>query len=224
MLSVEGLPDSNYTLYYPVVDSMVVFEFWPDYVQAGQYLVSFIAVDDDLAADTLVIEINVAEAGNQAPVWSTPLPDTIDVFVGIFFGTTVSAIDPEGSGVTLEATPVIPNATWDTANGEGIYALLPDVDQAGSVFQVFFIAADELGLADTVITHFNVSNSMRGDTDSDDVYSMNDIVFLSAYVFRGGPAPHPIASGDADMNGSVNVADIAYMINFLYNFGPRPPQ
>ncbi|MCK4607325.1 MAG: hypothetical protein KAU35_08530 [candidate division Zixibacteria bacterium] len=222
-MSVENLPDSNCLLDLPV-DSVAMFEFRPDYIQAGQYFVSFIAIDDNLAADTLVIEINVAEAGNQAPVWSTPLPDTIDVFVSIAFDTTVSATDPEGGGVILEATPIIPNASWDTANGEGIYAFTPAVDQAGSVYQVLFIATDELGVADTMITHFNVTSALRGDTDSDDVYTMNDVVFLAAYIFRSGPAPHPLESGDADMSGAVNVADIAYMINFLYNFGPRPPQ
>jgi hypothetical protein len=30
--------------------------------------------------------------------------------------------------------------------------------------------------------------------------------------------------GDTDMSGTIDVADIVYMINFLYNAGPRPPQ
>jgi hypothetical protein len=222
-LRAEGLPDSNYTI-YQWSSNIMTFEFIPDYTQAGQYFISFIADDNDGAADTATIEIIVTEAGNQAPVWSETLPDTIDVFVDFPWTQALTATDPEGTPVTLEATPVIANAFWDTTGGVGTYYFGPDPGQIGQVFQISFIATDGTGLADTMITHLNVVSMLRGDLDGNDKYTLNDIVILAGYMFRGSEAPNPMDVGDADMSGAIDVADIVYMINFLYHAGPRPPQ
>ncbi|MCK4462452.1 MAG: hypothetical protein KAW46_11650, partial [candidate division Zixibacteria bacterium] len=222
-LVVENLPDSNYTLDQPSND-MAIFSFTPDFTQAGQYFLSYIATDNDMAADTQIIEINVAEAGNQPPVWSVTLPDTIDVFVDFPWIQALTATDPEGTPVTLEATPVITNATWDTTGGVGTYYFAADFGQVGQVYEISFIATDSSGLVNTMITHLNVVSLLRGDVDGDNKYTLNDIVVLASYIFRGGAAPNPMDAGDADMSGTVDVADIVYMINFLYHAGPRPPQ
>ncbi|MEA3296947.1 MAG: hypothetical protein U9R56_03705, partial [candidate division Zixibacteria bacterium] len=222
-LTVENVPDSNCSIVQPT-DDAIMFSFNPDFIQAGQYLISFIAVDNDMAADTQIVEINVSEAGNQAPVWSITLPDTTDVFVGILSETIVSAVDPEGEAVTLEATPVVTNATWDTTGGEGTYAFTPAAVQIDSVYEVLFIATDPTPIVDTMITHFRVLTSMRGDVDGNELYTINDVIFLAGYVFREGPDPNPLEAGDVDLSGTINVADVAYMVNYLYNFGPRPPQ
>ena len=222
-LVVENLPDSNYTLDQPSSD-IATFSFTPDFTQAGQYFLSFIATDNDMAADTQIIEINVGEAGNQPPVWSITLPDTIDVFVTFPWIQALTATDPEATPVTLEATPVIANASWDTTGGVGTYYFAPDFNQVGEVFQVSFIATDGTGLADTMITNLNVVSMLRGDIDGNNKYTLNDVVLLAGYIFRGGEAPDPMDVGDADMSGAVDVADIVYMINFLYHAGPRPPQ
>jgi hypothetical protein len=47
---------------------------------------------------------------------------------------------------------------------------------------------------------------------------------MSAYMFRGGPAPTPLDAADADGSGQVDISDLAYMVNFMYHSGPRPPQ
>ena len=39
----------------------------------------------------------------------------------------------------------------------------------------------------------------------------------------GGPAPDPLALGDANCDGVVNSADVVYLINYLFINGP-PPQ
>ena len=224
-LSIENLPDSNFILTWPGGPDACIFWFEPDYIQAGSYQVRFIAVDDGLVADTQEVVINVAEAGNQAPVWSYTLPDTIDVFPSLLFDTTVLATDPEGGAVTLDATPIIPNATWDTLNSEGTYSFTADVGQVGSVFEILFIATDPLGVADTMITHLAVQSVyLRGDTDANGLYTLNDVVYLSSFIFREGPSPHPVETADVDGSGAVNVSDVVYMVNFLYNAGPRPPQ
>jgi len=222
-LRVENLPDSNYTLFQPTA-SVITFEFTPDFTQAGQYFLSFIATDNQAAADTAVIEINVTDAGNQPPVWSETLADTIDVFVGFPWTQVLTATDPESTPVTLEAAPVPTNASWDTTGGVGTYYFDPDFTQVGQVFQVAFIATDGTALTNVMVIHLSVQNLLRGDIDGNDKYTLNDVVILAGYIFRSGEAPYPMAAGDADMSGTVDVADIVYMINFLYHAGPRPPQ
>ena len=136
----------------------------------------------------------------------------------------MTATDPEGTPVTMEVTPSLPNATWDTTAGVGTYFFNPDLTQVGQVLQVSFIATDSTGLATTMTTNFNIAAALRGDLDGNDKYTLNDVVMLSGYIFRGSAAPNPMDVGDADMSGVVDVADIVYMINFLYHAGPRPPQ
>ena len=222
-LSVENLPAANALINQPTAD-ILLFDFSPDYTQAGSYQVRFIALDNGLAADTQLIDIDVIEVGNQAPVWSFTLPDTVDVFATISFDTTVSATDPEGQTVTVNASPVVRNAAWLPAGSEGTYVYAPEPDQIDSLYEVTFTATDDLALTNTMITVFRVNAFMRGDADANSMYSINDVIVLAGYIFRASTDPNPMEAGDVDLSGTVNVADVAYMVNFLYNAGPRPPQ
>jgi hypothetical protein len=203
------------------------FKFYPDYSQAGQYFPQFIAIDNEGLADTQVIEINVAGVGNQPPSFTTTLPDTIDVYVDIQHLTDLVAVDPDLDSIVLDAVHSIPvGANFvDNGNGTGTFAYTPEVTEIGSVFQVIFSATDyPAGIADTIITHYRVNTFKRGDTDNDNKYTMNDIVLLINFLFRGSVAPEPLEAGDVDQSGAINVSDVAYLVNFLYNSGPRPPQ
>jgi len=224
-LSAENLPDSNAT-FELILYNYGTFSFYPDYLQAGQYLPRFIAVDSLGLADTQVVEINVAEAANQPPSFTTILPDTIEVFAGIQHDTTVQATDPELDSIVLAAVFTWPDANFvDHGDGTGTFTCIPDLGNVGSVYQVVFTATDNPGgAADTIITHYHVNSFARGDVDGNTKYTMNDIVFLISYLFRGGAAPTPIEAGDVDQSGAINVSDIAYLVNYLYNSGPRPPQ
>jgi hypothetical protein len=204
------------------------FRFYPSYVQAGQYFPKFIATDNHGLADTQIIEINVAEAGNQRPYFTTNLLDTIDVFAGIQTVTNVGADDPDLDLDTLTASPILAGAKFDISstpgNIKGTYTYTPATGDIDSVYTVTFIVTDPAAAADTLITHYHVHNFLRGDADSDYKYTMNDIVYLINYLLRNGPEPEPLESGDVDHSGEINVSDITYLINYLYKSGPRPPQ
>lgn len=43
-----------------------------------------------------------------------------------------------------------------------------------------------------------------------------------SYLYRGGPAPEPLEADDADGNGTVNLLDITYLINYINRAGPEP--
>ncbi|MEA2030535.1 MAG: Ig-like domain-containing protein, partial [candidate division Zixibacteria bacterium] len=221
---VEGMPancDTSTSI------NTLSFEFRPDFQQAGSYSVSFItqSIDPSALADTQVVDINVLDAGNQSPYFTTVLPDTILTFAGTQITTDLEAVDPDGDSLTFDASDTLTGASMiNDGGGSARYVYDPDIGDVGTVTQVMFFTSDSIGLADTVMTYYSVETSKRGDADANSTYNINDIVYLINYLFRGGDEPYPIESGDADMDGGINVSDVVYLVNFLYNAGPRPPQ
>jgi hypothetical protein len=56
---------------------------------------------------------------------------------------------------------------------------------------------------------------------------IDDIVYLIAYIFSGGPppTPYPSASGDADcscLDPAVDIDDVTYLIAYIFSGGPAP--
>ena len=61
-----------------------------------------------------------------------------------------------------------------------------------------------------------------GDADGSGEIDIDDVVFLIAYIFSGGPAPTPYVSGDADSSGDIDIDDVVYLINYIFGGGPPP--
>ena len=56
---------------------------------------------------------------------------------------------------------------------------------------------------------------------------IDDVVYLIAYIFSGGPAPVPYASASGDANCScvepaVDIDDVVYLIAYIFSGGPAP--
>jgi hypothetical protein len=71
-------------------------------------------------------------------------------------------------------------------------------------------------------TQVTVLPFMSGDANGDGTVNSADVVYLTNYLFVGGPAPNPLEAGDANCDGSVNSADIVYLTNYLFVGGPPP--
>ncbi|MDD4052372.1 MAG: M6 family metalloprotease domain-containing protein, partial [candidate division Zixibacteria bacterium] len=63
-----------------------------------------------------------------------------------------------------------------------------------------------------------------GDANSDGKVNVGDAVFIITYVFRGGPAPNPLAVGDVNGDCKINVGDAVYLITYLFRSGTPPVQ
>jgi len=63
-------------------------------------------------------------------------------------------------------------------------------------------------------------NNSGGGTPID----IDDVVYLIAYIFNGGPDPTPytVASGDANCQCAVDIDDVVYLITFIFSGGPEP--
>jgi hypothetical protein len=61
-----------------------------------------------------------------------------------------------------------------------------------------------------------------GDTDASDVVDIDDVVYLIAFIFSGGPEPVPYESGDADCSGGVDIDDVVWLIAYIFSGGSEP--
>lgn len=61
-----------------------------------------------------------------------------------------------------------------------------------------------------------------GDADASGAVDIDDVVYLIAYIFSGGPAPLPYESGDTDCSGGVDIDDVVYLIAYIFSGGPAP--
>ena len=64
--------------------------------------------------------------------------------------------------------------------------------------------------------------SRAGDANNDGKINVADVIFLTNYLFIGGPSPDPWTHGDVNCDGQINTEDLVYLINFLFQNGPSP--
>jgi hypothetical protein len=63
----------------------------------------------------------------------------------------------------------------------------------------------------------------RGDANDDTSINTTDVIYLSNYLYSGGPAPPCMAQADVNDDGSINATDPIYLSNYLFNGGSAPP-
>jgi hypothetical protein len=64
--------------------------------------------------------------------------------------------------------------------------------------------------------------ALCGDADHSGGVDIDDVVYLIAYIFSGGPEPVPYESGDADCSGAVDIDDVVWVINYIFAGGNAP--
>jgi hypothetical protein len=61
-----------------------------------------------------------------------------------------------------------------------------------------------------------------GDADASGEVDIDDVVYLIAFIFSGGPPPDPYESGDADCSGAVDIDDAVWLIAYIFSGGNDP--
>ncbi len=61
----------------------------------------------------------------------------------------------------------------------------------------------------------------NGDINSDTIIDLSDPVYLSRWLFDGGPSPI-CKNSDVNDDGFVDVVDVVYLLAFLFDSGPPP--
>jgi subtilisin family serine protease len=136
-----------------------------------------------------------------------------------FAGTSCSA--PFVSGVAALVWTCYPdsnNAAIRTAlinSADNIYGIPGNHDYIGKL-------GSGRANAYNAVRYYGASPRPSGDCNGDRIVDMADIVFLTNYLFQGGPPPRPLCIADVNDDGAVNMADIIYLVNYLFVSGPPP--
>jgi len=114
----------------------------------------------------------------------------------------------------------------------GVFSCVPVCQEVGVYFAAIEVcAADNAhpcpqGNPDLHVTiELAVTETVPlvGDADHDDVINLNDVMYIIAFLYNGGPAPVPGPEvADARADGRINVLDLVHLIAFLYLDGPEP--
>jgi hypothetical protein len=63
-----------------------------------------------------------------------------------------------------------------------------------------------------------------GDANGSGGVDVDDVVYLIAYIFSGGPPPRPYdCCGDANGSCGVDIDDVVYLIGYIFTAGYPPP-
>ena len=69
---------------------------------------------------------------------------------------------------------------------------------------------------------FTFSLFISGDVNDDEMIDVGDVVYLTNYLYRGGPEPQPLQAGDVNSDDVINVGDVVYLVSYLFKGGPPP--
>jgi hypothetical protein len=60
------------------------------------------------------------------------------------------------------------------------------------------------------------------DITGDGVFDVSDIMFLTNYLYRGGPQPSPLQNANVNCDETVNIGDVVSLVNYVYKAGSPP--
>lgn len=87
----------------------------------------------------------------------------------------------------------------------------------GASNRPLFLARDSSDLEHPIsIRIFAVCGDVNRSAQTD----IDDVVFLIAYLFIGGPAPNPLDAGDVDCSGGIDIDDVVYLVTYIFAGGP----
>lgn len=137
------------------------FDWTPDFDQAGDYDVTFVADDGDvMSSQTVQITVNdVTGAPEIEPIAN----QTVDEGATLEFNVT--ATDPNGDTITLDNETALPGSSTFNSEGDpdndgtynGTFEWTPDFDKAGT-YTVTFVAEDSTGLSSTEDVNITVED------------------------------------------------------------------
>jgi len=175
--------------------------------------------DGSIDVSDLVYMVNYIFKGGIAPV----CPGTaIGLLCGDFNNNAkVDALDVEFLQAYMFSGGPAPAPMWIAdVNGDGEG---PDIGDL--TYLVGYVHQNgPLPTCIPKITTLNITAPPDGcgDVNSDNRINEDDIYYLSAYMFEGGPTPSPLSKGDIDGSGSIDVSDLTYLVAYVNSGGPAP--
>ncbi len=172
------------------------------------------ATDESVPPQKDSVTVAMTVQGLPAPPSINEIPQQ-SADVGELLTVFISASDPNQDNISFSTISLPDNSSFtDNGNNTARFLFTPDASQTGS-HSVDVVASDG-DLADTAAIDITVMGELCGDVNSDESVDIDDIVFLVAYIFMGGPAPEPMMAGDVNCSENVDIDDIVYLIQHVF--------
>jgi carboxypeptidase D len=132
--------------------------------------------------------------------------------------------DPDGDPVTYDVffgnaspLPIVSHNQSETTYDPGTMSY-------NTIYYWKIVSWDNHGASSSgPVWIFTTESWICGDVNNDSIINVADVVYLTNYLFIGGPAPVPMKCvGDCNGDGIVNISDVVYLINYLFINGPPP--
>jgi len=94
-----------------------------------------------------------------------------------------------------------------------------------SIFAVLFFWCIQVGSSVNVYMQMVPAETPmveQGDITGDGIFDVSDLIYLSNYLYRGGPQPRPLQNANVNCDETINIGDMLYLVNYLYKAGPAP--
>lgn len=114
---------------------------------------------------------------------------------------------------------------WQVISSGGTEGVSTNFGLAGTVGQsaVGTGTSTNYGLSHGYWQDFGQSSGyICGDANASGGVDIDDVVWLIAYIFSGGPEPIPYESGDANCAGGVDIDDVVWLIAYIFSGGNAP--
>jgi hypothetical protein len=168
-------------------------------------------------------DLVLAVSSNYPPL----IPDTpsgpIEGQVGTEYAFSGNTTDPNGDNIFyLFNWGDGIESDWLGPYNSGEACIASHTWTNNGIYDVKVKAKDTYDLESGWSNSLSVAIFTRGDCNGDGVTDGGDVVFLTNYLYIGGPAPYPIQSADVNCDGEINSSDVVYLINYLFISGPPP--
>ena len=141
----------------------------------------------------------------------------------------VNATEAYSESIGSEQQMILPasgeNVNWQVISSGGTEGSSANYDLAGTIGQtsVSSGSSESFNLSHGFWQNFNSGpDYICGDVDGTGAVDIDDVVYLIAYIFSGGPAPSPLESADADCSGGIDIDDVVYLIAYIFSGGSAP--
>jgi len=120
-------------------------------------------------------------------------------------------------------------ANWiteaETTSNDGVYSWTIPPPALDSCSDSCLVRISDVG-NEKPVDHsdscFSIINFVPGDCNGDGIVDLGDVVCLINYLYKGYPAPNPLAACDVNGDCVVDLGDAVYLITYLYKNGPAP--
>jgi len=238
-LGVDSLEDCNLFLFDSLLYSSITLE-GSDTI--GDYLIGYdtacsgyTLTSNSLSSrrltSTLISPENTSERMFKFSEYSLNYSESLRVAFSDYDSNAVKNIVIRNRGtnkrITIEAEffngdSSMFRARFVNIDSNSTYHLFPCWDSLSHSDMILWIDHSGDGSIDDSVIVQNEYGTISGDANRDGKVTVSDVVYLINYLFKGGPAPNPLAVGDANCDGKVSISDIVYLINYLFKGGPAP--